>query len=158
MRELCVGGAKVTEIRPRPDDGWEVVTQDVAEAYDIVVGADGAWSRVRPLLSEAAPVYEGVVFVELGFEAETHQFVDALTGSGKMFAVGDNRALVAQRNGAGHIRGYAGWRAPETAAWDLAGQSADQVRATTLGRRNRMPELAHFISDADLAVGRPVQR
>ena len=26
------------------------------------------------------------------------------------------------------------------------------------GRRNRMPELAHFISDADLAVGRPVQR
>jgi hypothetical protein len=49
-----------------------------------------------------------------------------------MFPVGDNRALVAQRNGAGHIRGYAGWRAPETAAWDLAGRSADQVRATTL--------------------------
>jgi 2-polyprenyl-6-methoxyphenol hydroxylase-like FAD-dependent oxidoreductase len=125
-------GAKVTEIRPRPDDSWDVVTEDAATVYDIVVGADGAWSRVRPLLSDAAPVYEGVVFVELGFEAETHQFVDALTGSGKMFAVGDNRALVAQRNGAGHIRGYAGWRAPETAAWDLAGRSVDQVRATTL--------------------------
>jgi 2-polyprenyl-6-methoxyphenol hydroxylase-like FAD-dependent oxidoreductase len=125
-------GAKVTEIRPRPDDGWEVVTQDDAAAYDIVVAADGVWSRVRPLLSEATPVYEGVVFVELGFEAETHRFVDALTGSGKMFAVGDNRALVAQRTGAGHIRGLRGLARTRDGGVGSRRRSADQVRATTL--------------------------
>ncbi|MEI9963471.1 MAG: hypothetical protein WDM92_00890 [Caulobacteraceae bacterium] len=101
-----------------------MVTEEEAGVYDVVVGADGAWSR-------AAPVYEGVVFVELDFEAQTHRFVDALTGRGKMFAVGDNRALVAQGNGGGHIRGYAGWRAPEAVARELAERPADQVRAAT---------------------------
>jgi 2-polyprenyl-6-methoxyphenol hydroxylase-like FAD-dependent oxidoreductase len=125
-------GAKVIEVRQRPEGAYEVVTDAGTEPFDIVVGADGAWSRIRPPLSDAVPVYEGVVFVELGFEVETHRFVDALTGSGKMFAVGDNRILVAQRNGRGHIRGYAGWRTPETHATRLAGQAADRVRAEAL--------------------------
>ncbi|MEP9368183.1 NAD(P)/FAD-dependent oxidoreductase [Xanthobacter sp. VNH20] len=122
-------GAKVADVRPRTNGTHEVVTEDGAAAYNIVVGADGAWSRVRPLLSDAEPLYEGVVFVELGFEAQTHPFVAELAGSGKMFAVGDNRALVAQRNGHGHIRGYAGWRAPEAEARALVRQSPEQVRA-----------------------------
>lgn len=125
-------GAKVTEVRPRPDGACEVVTQDGATVYDIVVGADGAWSRVRPLLSDAAPAYAGVVFLELGFEMQQHPFVADLAGHGKMFAVGDNRALVAQRNGHGHIRGYAGWRMPEAEAWDLAGRPEEQVREAAL--------------------------
>ena len=126
-------GARVTEIRSLPGGAHELVTEGGdATVYDIVVGADGAWSQVRPLLSPASPLYEGVVFVELGFEASTHPSIDELTGSGKMFAVGDDRALVTQRNGRGHIRGYAGWRMPEAAARNLAGQPADQVRAAAL--------------------------
>lgn len=74
----------------------------------------------------------GVVFVELGFEAETPRFVDELIGTGKMFAVGDNRAPNALRNGHSHIRGYAGWRAPEAAVHKLARLLAEQVRAAML--------------------------
>lgn len=122
-------GAKVDEVRPRPDGASEVITEGGTATYDIVVGADGAWSRVRPLLSDASPIYEGVVFVELGFETRTHPVVAELAGSGKMFAVGDNRALVAQRNGHGHIRGYAGWRTPEGEARSLMRQPDEQVRA-----------------------------
>ncbi|MEI9890542.1 MAG: FAD-dependent monooxygenase [Caulobacteraceae bacterium] len=112
---------------------------------------------MRPLLSHAAPVYEGVVFVELGFEVQTHGFVDALTGRGKMFAVGDNRALVGQRNGNGHIRGYAGWRATEQDARDLAGRAEDQVRAATLEVFDGWaPVLTDMIRLGELLGARPL--
>ena len=145
-------GARATEVRPLPGGRHEVITGDGDTAvYDIVVGADGAWSQVRPLLSGARPLYEGVVFVELGFQASAHPAVHELTGTGKMFAVGDDRALVTQRNGRGHIRGYAGWRLPEGAARDLADRPADQVRATALDAFNGWaPMLTDMIGQGSL--------
>ncbi|MGA0601304.1 FAD-dependent oxidoreductase [Caulobacter sp. KR2-114] len=149
--------ARVTEVRAGPGGAYEVVTEAGPLAYDIVVGADGAWSRLRPLLSDAAPIYEGVVFVELGFDAARHPFVAGLAGSGKMFAVGDDRALVAQRNGHGHIRGYAGWRTPEAAAVALAGQSEDQVRAAALAMFDGWaPALTDMVRQGALLGVRPL--
>jgi 2-polyprenyl-6-methoxyphenol hydroxylase-like FAD-dependent oxidoreductase len=125
-------GSKVEAIVPAPGGGYQVIVDGAAESFDVVVGADGAWSRVRPLLSDAAPIYEGVTLVELGFDTELHPGVDALVGGGKMFAVGDNRVLIGQRNGHGHIRGYTAQRMPESAARALAEATPEQVRATLL--------------------------
>ncbi|MEJ0023936.1 MAG: FAD-dependent monooxygenase [Alphaproteobacteria bacterium] len=121
--------ANVREIRTRDDGAFEIAVEDGVDTVDIIVGADGAWSRVRPLLSSAVPKYEGVVFVELVFDERKHAFAADLAGGGKMFAVGENCALVAQRNANGIIRGYAGWRLAEAAAHDLAAQSEHHVRA-----------------------------
>ncbi|MFF5016838.1 FAD-dependent oxidoreductase [Streptomyces sp. NPDC001165] len=91
-----------------------------AEDFDLVVGADGAWSRVRPALSHAAPGYTGVTFVETGFDHcdSRHRDLARLVGNGSMLAKGAGRSLVAQRNSNGHIRAYIAFRAPQD--WHVA--------------------------------------
>ncbi|WP_413806479.1 FAD-dependent oxidoreductase [Streptomyces sp. OE57] len=90
-------------------------------AADVLVGADGAWSRVRPLLSEADPVYTGVSFVDgLLNDVDTrHPAVAELVGRGSMFALADEKGLFAQRNGGGRIRVYIAVKAPEE--WSRSG-------------------------------------
>lgn len=150
-------GSKVEAITPRADGGCDVLADDRAERFDVVVGADGAWSRVRPLLTDAVPRYEGVTLVELGFDARVHRDVDALVGGGKMFAVGDNQVLIAQRNGHGHIRGYAGLRLSEDVARDWTRQAPDQVRAL-LSRAfaGWAPSLTGLIARGDFIGVRPL--
>ncbi len=150
-------GSRIESVRPARDGGYEVMLDGVAERFDIVVGADGAWSRVRPLLSDAMPAYEGVTLIELGFERHRHPSVDALVGNGKMFAVGDNRALIAQRNGHGHIRGYVAVRITEEAAKNLVGESAGDVRAAMLEVfAGWAPAMTQLIEDGDFIGVRPM--
>ncbi|MEV0698674.1 NAD(P)/FAD-dependent oxidoreductase [Saccharopolyspora sp. NPDC050389] len=77
-----------------------------AEA-DLLIGADGAWSRVRPLVSPATPFYEGVMFVEIQIsDADSHTGISELVGPGSMFATSDDKGLFAQRNARNNIRVY----------------------------------------------------
>lgn len=148
---------RIETIKARSGSGYEVSGRGFTEQFDMVVGADGAWSCVRSLLSAAVPVYEGVTLVELGFDTYRHPGVDALTGTGKMFAVGNNRALVAQRNGHGHIRGYAGVRIPEEAARQLAKMRTEDVRASVREAfEGWAPVLIHLIDVGDLIGIRPM--
>lgn len=129
----------------------------VAHEFDLVVGADGAWSRVRPLLTDARPIHQGVTLVELGFDVERHAHVDALVGGGKMFAVGNNRVLIAQRNGRGHIRGYAGVRMDEAASRRWTAMPHDAVRLEALQAfAGWAPELTRLIIAGDLLGVRPL--
>ena len=123
---------------PHADGGCDVTAGGAAERFDVVVGADGAWSRVRPLLTDTMPLYEDVTLVEFGFDAKRHATVDALVGSGKMFAVGDNRMLIAQRNGHGHIRGYAGLRLAEIDAREWTAAAPERIRASLLRDLRRL--------------------
>ena len=79
---------------------------------DLLVGADGAWSRVRPLVSPHQPSYEGVVFIEISLRDvdEKHPEVAALVGRGGMFALGENRGIIAQRQARNRIRAYVALR------------------------------------------------
>ncbi|WRZ89780.1 FAD-dependent monooxygenase [Streptomyces sp. NBC_01007] len=76
-----------------------------AAETDLVIGADGAWSTVRPLVSAATPAHTGVTFVEAWFHDvdRDHPAVAELVGSGRMFATGDGKGLIGRRDGE-HIR------------------------------------------------------
>jgi 2-polyprenyl-6-methoxyphenol hydroxylase-like FAD-dependent oxidoreductase len=82
---------------------------------DLVVGADGAWSRVRPLLSAARPAYSGLSFVEthLSDVDVEHPGSAAFVGPGTMFAFAAGKGVIAQRNGGGRIRVYLAMRADD---------------------------------------------
>ena len=78
-------------------------------AADLIVGADGAWSRVRPALTGAQPAYTGVSFVEVLFTRR--RWVGELVGDGHLWVNGDGRTIVLQRNSGDIVRGYLGLRA-----------------------------------------------
>jgi 2-polyprenyl-6-methoxyphenol hydroxylase-like FAD-dependent oxidoreductase len=65
----------------------------------LLVGADGAWSKVRPLLSNAVPEYIGTAFVETWlFNADSrHPASAAAVGGGQMGAPAQGKAIMAHR-------------------------------------------------------------
>ena len=62
---------------------------------DLVVGADGAWSKVRKAVTSVAPEYTGITIVEVRLdEAPTkHPAALSLVGQGSMFALSDNKSI-----------------------------------------------------------------
>ncbi|MFC9440192.1 FAD-dependent oxidoreductase [Nocardia sp. NPDC057030] len=73
---------------------------------DLLVGADGAQSRVRPLLTDARPAHIGQNVVELGIPDidRTHPDLAAMVGRGNYWVIGNGISLGAQRNGDGRVR------------------------------------------------------
>jgi len=121
LRDLLLGpldvqwGRGVTRVVPGTPDGVLVHFEDGRqEAYDLVLGADGAWSRVRPAISTATPHYTGVTSIETSLDDldTRHPGLARLVGDGSVAVYGANRSLVAQRNSGGHVKVYAKFRAP----------------------------------------------
>ncbi|MET8982402.1 NAD(P)/FAD-dependent oxidoreductase [Streptomyces sp. NPDC004539] len=108
-------GRSVTHVAPGVRNGVRVRFADGREeVYDLVVGADGAWSRVRPALSPVTPHHTGVTSVETSLDdVDTrHPALARLIGDGSLAVYGVNRGLVAQRGGGGHVKVYAKFRTP----------------------------------------------
>ena len=90
-------GHKVTAASPL-GGGRHVLTfaDGSTVTTDLLVGADGAWSRVRPLLSEAKPAYVGTSFIETYlFDSDTrHQASAEAVGGGALFAVAPGKGIL----------------------------------------------------------------
>lgn len=130
---------RVDEIDLRADGTARLtVAGGQPEEFDLVVGADGARSRVRPLVSTAQPAYCGVTFVELTIADVDSKYpgVAQLVGRGKMFALGGNKALIAQRNARSRIFTYVGLTVPESWASTVGVDWADGPTARALLRRH----------------------
>ncbi|MFD9859184.1 FAD-dependent oxidoreductase [Streptomyces alboflavus] len=132
-----------------------------AEA-DLVIGADGAFSRVRPALSAATPAHSGVSFLEAWFDDvdNRHPEIAALVGQGGAHAADGERAVFAQRNGGDHIRVYLIQRVP--ADWirasGLTPEDTDGIRSLLLERyAHWSPRMRRMITDNDGPyVDRPI--
>ncbi|MEH2003507.1 MAG: NAD(P)/FAD-dependent oxidoreductase [Nostoc sp.] len=106
-----------------------------AEA-DLVVGADGGGSRVRPLLSDAKPIYTGVSFIatDIANAEQTQPEIARLVGGGRLFALADGKGIFTALLGNGTIGGYIGLQVPEDwlAASNISLDQPEQARAVLL--------------------------
>jgi len=103
------------EVRGNDDGRWHLLFDTGSEGpFDLVIGADGAWSRVRPLLSPYKPQYSGLCFIEFGIDDvdRAHPALARMVGHGKMGVEADGKSIIMQRNGGSHLRGYAIFRVP----------------------------------------------
>ncbi|KAB8177722.1 FAD-dependent oxidoreductase [Microbispora catharanthi] len=133
-----------------------------AAEVDLVIGADGAFSRVRAAVSPATPRYVGVSFLEAWFDDmdNAHPELSELVGRGSAHAADGERGLFAQRNSGGHMRVYIMRRVPVDwiAANGLRPKDTEGIRAHLLREYAAWsPRLRQMISDNDGAyVDRPL--
>jgi len=89
--------------------------------FDLIVGADGAWSRVAQVLTDVRPSFSGIGGFELRIfdPAEMHPKVSDMVGRGSYFAFSDGQGVQAQRQGDGSIIVYIWERMSELFAKNL---------------------------------------
>ena len=154
-------GHKLATIRALGDGRHELgFAHGATVTSSLLVGADGAWSKVRALVSAVQPDYSGTVFIETFlFQADTrHKASAAIAGNGTMIATAPGKGIFAHRHANGTLQAYVALNKP--LAW--MAQLDFSEPAGALARLAREfdgwePGLSGFITGADsVPVLRPV--
>ncbi|NTX17356.1 FAD-dependent monooxygenase [Myxococcus sp. CA056] len=126
-------GHKVTTVHAL-GDGRHAVTfaNGSTVTTSLLVGADGAWSRIRPLLSDARPEYVGISFIETYlFNADARHPASAkAVGGGAMLALTPGKGIQAHRETNGVLHTYVALTRPREwmAGIDFANPKAAKAR------------------------------
>ena len=154
-------GHKVSAVSPL-GGGRHVVTfaDGKAVTTDLLAGADGAWSRVRPLLSDAKPTYVGTTYVETYLlDCDTrHKACAEAVGGGAMYAPAPGKGIFAHREPNGVLHTYVILNKPED--WIARIDFSDPVTALACVAKEFdgwAPELTALITDGETApLPRPI--
>lgn len=115
---------KLLTVTPGEDGGYQLDfgNKHDLQTVDLVIGADGAWSRVRSLLTDQKPHYSGVHFITITISEldSRHPHLGKFVGSGSFTAPGDHNIVMCQRGTKGSARIYL---AVSTAEEELASKS-----------------------------------
>jgi 2-polyprenyl-6-methoxyphenol hydroxylase-like FAD-dependent oxidoreductase len=146
-------GRTATGARPLGDGRHEVTFSDGATVTtSMLVGADGAWSRIRPLVSAAAPEYVGTSFVDTYlFDADNRHPASArAVGGGGLYAGAPGKGIQAHREPGGTLHTYVALSRP--AAWFEAIDFTDSAAAAARVAAEFdgwAPELTALITDGE---------
>lgn len=146
-------GHKVTGTRALGEGRHEVTFAGGGTVVtSLLVGADGAWSRVRPLLSTATPQYTGTSCVETYlFDADTrHPAVAKAVGGGSLIVPTPGKEIFAHREKGDTLHAYVGLSQPQD--WFTAIDFTDAAAATARIAAEFdgwAPELTALITESD---------
>jgi 2-polyprenyl-6-methoxyphenol hydroxylase-like FAD-dependent oxidoreductase len=146
-------GHKVTAARSLDDGRHELTFADGdSTTVDVLVGADGTWSKVRPLVSAVTPEYSGVSYLDLRLSdvEARHPGSAALVGPGIMFALSDDKALMGHGGTDVHVgaslRVPQDWTATRGVDWSDTAAAREVLLAEFAGWST---ELTGLIRDCD---------
>ncbi|EPE07734.1 tetracycline resistance protein transposon [Ophiostoma piceae UAMH 11346] len=102
-----------------------------AGGFDLVVGADGAWSKVRAALSDQQPLFSGMAIHEMHIpDAATNApELTALVNRGSIFVQADGRKAAIQQMGDGSLHVSIATRRSDTPNVPLVRDSASGTRS-----------------------------
>ena len=133
-----------------------------AGPFTLIVGCDGAWSKVRPVLTDVRPHYSGVSGMEMRINDCHDRFPDIskMVGSGMYACFGDNRMISAQRLSGNQVR-FSSW-GPREESWpqdviDRAGGDIEKVKEAVLAELVGWdPTIRKWIEPIDMAIPWPL--
>ncbi|MFF8788046.1 FAD-dependent oxidoreductase [Streptomyces sp. NPDC015125] len=148
-------GHKADGVRTVGDARHEVAfANGVTVVTSLLVGADGAWSRVRPLLSDATPEYIGRSFIETYlFDSDArHPATAKAVGGGSLLALAPGKGIQAHRERGGTLHTYVALTEPQDwfAAIDFTDAAAAAARIAQ-EFDGWAPELTALITEGDTA-------
>jgi 2-polyprenyl-6-methoxyphenol hydroxylase-like FAD-dependent oxidoreductase len=124
-------GRKVAGVQPLGAGRHELTFADGSTlSTELLVGADGAWSKIRPLLSAAKPEYVGTSFIEtyLYDADERHAAAAEAVGAGALFALAPGMGIFAHREAGSVLHAYVALNRP--AEWFAGIDFTDAAAAT----------------------------
>lgn len=82
---------------------------------DLLIGADGAWSKVRTLITDVKPAYTGTSFIEMYLfdSVNRHKACADAVGLGTMIALAPGKGILAHREANGTLHTYVAFNKPE---------------------------------------------
>jgi 2-polyprenyl-6-methoxyphenol hydroxylase-like FAD-dependent oxidoreductase len=106
-------------------------TDGTSMSTEVLVGADGAWSKVRTLLTTAKPVYSSTTYVETYLHDVDRQYPETakVVGRGALYAFTPGTGLVAHREAGDVIHTYALLTRPAEWITDIDFTDADAAKA-----------------------------
>lgn len=128
-------GKKLTGVTALGDGLHELTFMDGSTVRtELLVGADGAWSKVRPLLSDAEPEYVGTTFIEtyLYDADERHSAAAEAVGGGAMFALAPGKGISTHREAGNILHTYVQLNCP--AEWIMRHRLHGRRRGDRSGR------------------------
>ena len=142
-------GHKVSSARTVAEGLHQVeFTNGTRTVTSLLVGADGAWSRIRPLLTDATPEYAGTSFVETYvFNADTqHPAAAKAVGGGMMIASAPGKGITAHREAGDTLHAYVIFNEP--LEWFAERDVTDRA-VVAREFEGWAPELRSLIVDSD---------
>jgi len=121
---------------------------------ELLVGADGAWSKVRSLLSDATPTYVGTAFVETYLhDADVlHPAAAEAVGSGALMALASGQAILAHREAGSVLHAYVALNRPANWFADIDFDDAAAAKARIAAEfEDWSPALTALITDGETA-------
>lgn len=126
-----LAATRATDGRVTLDFGFQGIVQ-----CDFVVGADGAWSKTRPLVTDVKPHHGGIHYITLTIVevTERHPDIAAMVGSGSCFILGLHNGVISHRGAQDSASFYVGISSEDETALPAAtaGMTTAQLREKLL--------------------------